>query len=108
MAKPMSFSDTTRKAIIAKGNHCWACGLPGWAGIEVDHIIPRNHPDCTTNESNGQMLCSNCNIIKSDTIYAITCPVKSVWFANETKMRQIITKNRCEFRKIITSIRRGI
>lgn len=106
MAKPFDFSDATAKIIRAKGDCCWACGVPGWFGIEIDHIIPRNHPDCHTGENNGQMLCSTCNNIKADVTIAAKVRPNGVWANSEKKMVQIITKNRMEWRKAVNVARK--
>lgn len=105
--KVMEFSEATRKAVRAKGDCCWACGVPGWVGIEVDHIIPRNHPECTTEESNAQMLCSPCNNIKGAVTIRVKVRPQAVWMTNQTKMMQIVTKNRCEFRKSVQAARKA-
>jgi len=71
MTKRFEFTPATKAAIRAKGDCCWACGVPGWIGIEVDHIIPRCDAATHNGESNGQMLCSTCNNVKGNVTFAV-------------------------------------
>jgi 5-methylcytosine-specific restriction endonuclease McrA len=105
-----SFSPATKAAIRAKGNCCWACGVPGWIGIEVDHIIPRKNADgtpninCNNGESNGQMLCSACNNVKSTVTFALA-PRKPYWHADQVTMMKHINANRMKFATLIRKAR---
>ena len=109
MTKRLEFTPTTKAAIRSKGDCCWACGVPGWFGIEVDHIIPRKradgtpNPDCHNGESNGQMLCSACNNVKSTVTFAVK-PRKPYWNPDQVAMMQQVSANR---RKFATLIRRA-
>ena len=103
MTKRNEFTPKTKKAIRAKGDCCWACGLPGWAGIEVDHIIPRNHRDSHNGADNGQMLCSHCNNVKADTVM-VANPRRPLWIEDQRKMAQQISANR---RKWAVLVRRA-
>ncbi len=94
MTKRNEFTPKTKKAIRAKGDCCWACGLPGWVGIEVDHIIPRNHADSHNGVDNGQMLCSACNNVKGEVTLAAKVRPEAVWIKDQKKMMQTIAANR--------------
>jgi len=104
MTKRNEFTRKTKAAIRAKGDCCWACGLPGWVGIEVDHIIPRNHKDSHNGVDNGQMLCSACNNVKGEVIIAIA-PRKPLWIEDQRKMSQQVHKNRNKFRRLVIRAR---
>jgi 5-methylcytosine-specific restriction endonuclease McrA len=104
MTKRNEFTRKTKAAIRAKGDCCWACGLPGWVGIEVDHIIPRNHKDSHNGEDNGQMLCSACNNVKADTVIAVA-PRKPLWIEDQRKMSQQVHANRNKFRRMVLRAR---
>ena len=104
MTKRNEFTPKTKKAIRAKGDCCWACGLPGWVGIEVDHIIPRNHKDSHNGEDNGQMLCSACNNIKADTVI-VAKPRKPLWIEDQRKMAQQIHANRRKWTVLVRRVR---
>jgi 5-methylcytosine-specific restriction endonuclease McrA len=103
MTKRLEFTPTTKSAIRAKGDCCWACGVPGWFGIEVDHVIPRCDAASHNGESNGQMLCSNCNNVKGEVTFAVA-PRKPYWNADQVTMMKQICANR---RKFATLIRRA-
>jgi hypothetical protein len=106
MTAKHSFTPATKAAIRAKGNCCWACGVPGWIGIEVDHIIPRKradgtpNPDCHNGESNGQMLCSACNNVKGTVTFAVA-PRKPYWHSDQVTMMKHINANRMKFATLI-------
>jgi 5-methylcytosine-specific restriction endonuclease McrA len=110
MTKRFEFTPATKAAIRAKGDCCWACGVPGWIGIEVDHIIPRKNADgtpninCNNSESNGQMLCSNCNNVKSTVTFAVA-PRKPYWNGDQVAMMQQVTANRHKFATLIRRAR---
>lgn len=104
MTKRLEFSPATKSAIRAKGDCCWACGLPGWVGIEVDHIIPRCEPASHNGESNGQMLCAACNNVKGNVTFAVK-PRKPYWNTDQVAMMQQITANRNKFRQLIRRAR---
>ena len=94
MTKRNEFTRKTKAAIRAKGDCCWACGLPGWVGIEVDHIRPRNHKDSHNGEDNGQMLCSHCNNIKGEVFIECKVRPEPVWIKDQKKMMRTIVANR--------------
>lgn len=104
MTKRNEFTSSTKQAIRAKGDCCWACGLPGWTGIEVDHIIPRNHADSHNGETNGQMLCSACNNVKGKVTFAVA-PRKPLWIEDQTKMMKQVCANRRKFAVLIRRAR---
>jgi 5-methylcytosine-specific restriction endonuclease McrA len=104
MTKRNEFTPSTKQAIRAKGDCCWACGLPGWVGIEVDHIIPRNDVNSHNGESNGQMLCSACNNVKGEVTFAVS-PRKPLWIADQVTMMKQVTGNRNKFRALIRRAR---
>lgn len=104
MTKRLEFSPATKKAILAKGACCWACGVPAWFGIEFDHIIPRNKPDSHNGESNGQMLCSACNNVKGEVTFAVK-PRKPYWNPDQVAMMQQVTANRRKFATLIKRAR---
>ncbi len=104
MTKRNEFTRKTKASIRAKGDCCWACGLPGWVGIEVDHIIPRNHKDSHNGEDNGQMLCSACNNTKGDVTLAVA-PRKPLWIEDQRKMSQQVHANRNKFRRLVQKAR---
>ncbi|MFW0776327.1 MAG: HNH endonuclease [Rickettsiales bacterium] len=61
-----------RLIVLAKSNKCRACGASPNDGavMHVDHILPRSiYPEYALNESNLQVLCSDCNMGKGNTIY---------------------------------------
>ena len=105
MTKRNEFTRKTKAAIRAKGDCCWACGLPGWVGIEVDHIIPRNHKGSHNGVDNGQMLCSHCNNIKGEVAIAVAPRPEAVWIKDQRKMAQQITLNRREWAKLVREAR---
>lgn len=104
MTKRLEFSPATKSAIRAKGDCCWACGLPGWVGIEVDHIIPRCDAASHNGESNGQMLCAACNNVKGNVTFAVK-PRKPYWNSDQVAMMQQINANRNKFRQLIRRAR---
>jgi hypothetical protein len=103
MTKRLEFTPTTKAAIRSKGDCCWACGVPGWFGIEVDHIIPRCDAASHNGESNGQMLCSTCNNVKGEVTFAVK-PRVPYWNPDQVAMMQQVSANR---RKFATLIRRA-
>jgi 5-methylcytosine-specific restriction endonuclease McrA len=104
MTKRNEFTNATKQAIRAKGDCCWACGVPGWFGIEVDHIIPRNDPASHNGETNGQMLCSACNNVKAEVTFAVA-PRKPLWIEDQTKMMKQVCANRRKFAVLIRRAR---
>jgi hypothetical protein len=104
MTKRFEFTPSTKAAIRAKGDCCWACGVPGWFGIEVDHIIPRCDAATHNGESNGQMLCSTCNNVKGNVTFAVA-PRKPYWNPDQVAMMQQVTANRRKFATLIKRAR---
>jgi len=104
MTKRNESPPATKAAIRAQGDCCWACGLPGWVGIEVDHIIPRDHKDSHNGASNGQMLCAHCNNVKG-AVTLKTAPRKPLWIADQDAMMKQIWANRRKWKRLVERAR---
>ena len=62
------FSEDTKIAVLERDNYrCVACGKGKEDGVElvVDHIIPKSKGG-TNDISNGQTLCTQCNLLKKN------------------------------------------
>ena len=64
--KEKRFSTQQKKSIKKKFNFtCKRCGIIDKEGIEVDHIIPTYITTNNSIETNAQLLCHDCHIIKT-------------------------------------------
>lgn len=66
MSDPRQFSMRQRRALYrASGGQCEKCGTELQGGWHADHVVPHSKGGATTIE-NGQALCPECNLKKSD------------------------------------------
>ena len=69
MTEPRSFTAMQRIELFSRsGGHCQSCSAPiTLTDFHADHVIPWSKGGKTT-LANGQALCRNCNLAKSDTM----------------------------------------